>query len=150
MNDSLLVELDRRLDLVGLDAPDVEGLLRGQGLHQRVHRVLEDRAGRQRALRRLRDVVSAFRPHRPEVSNVYDQRKKFQNVKKKSLIVVTLEPYLWDNNNRSYLFIILYLSPRHKQYFCTQNWEKKNFFLQNIEVTFYNIFKPHYHFLHKL
>ncbi len=76
MDDSLLVELDRRLDLVGLDAPNVEGLLRGQGLHQRVHRVLEDRTGRQRALRRLRDVVSAFRPHRPEVQMFVIREKK--------------------------------------------------------------------------
>jgi hypothetical protein len=66
MNDSLFIEFDGRLHLVGLDASDVEGLLGGQRLHQRVHRVLEDRSGCQRTFRRLRDVVSALRPHRPE------------------------------------------------------------------------------------
>ena len=41
MLDPLVVEGRWRLDLVGLDAAHVEGLLRGQGLHQRLHRVLE-------------------------------------------------------------------------------------------------------------
>ena len=41
MLDPLVVEGRGRLDLVGLDAAHVEGLLRGQGLHQRLHRVLE-------------------------------------------------------------------------------------------------------------
>ena len=65
MNDPLVVEINRRLGLVWLDAADVERLLGRQGLHQRVHRVLEDGSGRQRSLRRLRDVVRALGPHRP-------------------------------------------------------------------------------------
>ncbi len=56
-----------RLGLIGLDAADVERLLGGQRLHEGVHRVLEDRSGRKRPLRRLRDVVSTLGPHRPKI-----------------------------------------------------------------------------------
>ena len=65
MDDPLVVEVHGRLGLVWLDAANVERLLGRQGLHQRVHRVLEDGSGRQRSLRRLRDVVSTLGPHGP-------------------------------------------------------------------------------------
>ena len=42
MLDPLVVEGRGRLDLVGFDAAHVEGLLRGQSLHQRLHRVLKE------------------------------------------------------------------------------------------------------------
>ena len=63
MDDALFVEGMGRLELIGLDAADVVGLLGGQGLHQRLHGRLEERARRLRALRRLRDRVRALWPH---------------------------------------------------------------------------------------
>ena len=63
MDDPLIIKLHCRFRLVGLDAPDVEGLLGGQGLHEGVHRVLEDCSGSQRSFRRFGNVVSPFWPH---------------------------------------------------------------------------------------
>ena len=67
MFDFLVIHRDGGLDLVWLDAADVEGFLDAEDLHQRAHGVLEDGSGRQGALRRRRDVVRALRPHRPEM-----------------------------------------------------------------------------------
>ena len=63
MDDALLVEGMGRLELVGLDAADVVGLLGGQGLHQGLHGRLEEGGRRLGALRRLRDRVRALWPH---------------------------------------------------------------------------------------